>query len=214
MWEAGSVELVSLMESGGVGSGWSFFARIDASGNVVGFTTDAPEATGSGGSLAQSLVRVRDIERTEHASASLTGERGTNSDTIDAISGDGRTVILQASSTNLVEGDGPGIDVMAKSFPFPELEGVVPSVLGPGTTTTVAVPGHSFVGPFTVEVESDAGAELILGPPTIMGGYLTMQVTVPAGAPAQSYDVTFTSLGRFPGDSGTQTTCYGCLSVG
>ena len=70
VWEAGSVELVSVMTTGGLGTGESFAARIDASGNVVGFSTEAPEATNG---YVQSLVRVRDIERTEHASASLTG---------------------------------------------------------------------------------------------------------------------------------------------
>ena len=87
-------------------------------------------------------------------------------------------------------------------------------MLAPGTTANATISGRSFAGPIAVEVSSDGGVPLVLGSPTLVSPFqISVSITVPAGAPAQTYDVTVKSLGRFPGDSGTQTTCYDCLSV-
>ena len=100
-------------------------------------------------------------------------------------------------------------------LPFPKVAIVSPGMLAPGTTANVTVTGRSFAGPIAVEVASDGGVPLLVGPPTLVSPFqIRVPVTVPAGSPAQSYDVIVKNLGRFPGDSGAQTTCYDCLQVG
>jgi hypothetical protein len=213
VWESGEVELVSVTAAGGVGNGRSSGASLDDSGNLVGFSSNAHELTNNSWSQ-QGLVRDRALRQTEHASASITGERGHSIDGVEAISGDGRTIVLLASSSNLIPDDPGSIDILTKSFPFPRVARVAPATLAPGTTTTVAIGGHSFAGPIAVEIDENAGAPLIIGTPVrVSASQIQVSITVPAGATAQAHDVTVKNVSAIPGDGGTQTTCYSCLTI-
>lgn len=215
VWEAGGLELVSMTSTGGVGSGNTYHPTLDDSGNLVGFSSTSPELT-SGAPLTQALVRNRADKRTDHVSASLTGEVGNGVDSMQAISGDGRSVVVRAMSDNLLPDDpNYSADLLVKSYPFPRIASVKPSTLMPGTTTTVTIDGTGFAGPLEVSLSAHPSAAITLSAPVVLGPKrIRVQVTVPAGATAHTLDVTVRNPGVFESSSGAQTTCYDCLQVG
>lgn len=215
VWEAGTVELVSASPHGVVGSGQAWAPSVDDSGNLVGFSSDSPELT-DGAPDTQSLVRNRQERHTDLVSSSLTGEGGTDDDTLEAISGDGRSVVIRALSDNLVPDTiGSGSDILVKAYPFPRVTRTTPNVLAPGTTTTVTIEGKGFSGPLYVSLSANAGAALALSPPIPLSPTrIRLNVTVPAGAALQAHDLRVWNLGDHPDNAGAETTCYSCLQVG
>ena len=216
VWEAGTAELVSADPNGGVApNGALGDVALDDSGNVVGFSSISPELT-SDAPLTQALVRNRADKRTDHVSASLTGEVGNGVDTVSSISGDGRSVVVRVMSDNLLPDDpNYSADLLVKSYPFPRITSVTPSVLAPGTTTTVTIDGSGFAGPLEVSLSAHPSAAITLSAPVILGPKrIRVQVTVPAGAAAHVHDLTVRNIGVYENSSGAQTTCYSCIQVG
>lgn len=216
VWEAGTIELVSADSSGGVApAGSASEVSVDDSGNLVGFSSSAPELT-SGAATTQALVRNLTDKRTDHVSASLTGELGDGVDTLQSISGDGRSVVVRAVSHNLLPEDpNYSADLLVKAYPFPRVTSVTPSVVAPGTSRTVTIRGSGFAAPLEVSLSAHPTATVTLSAPIVVSPKLMMvQVTVPAGAAAHSHDLKVRNLGVYENSSGAETTCYGCLSVG
>lgn len=216
VWESGTAELVSAVPSGGVApNGAQGDVSLDDSGNLVGFSSTAPELT-SGAPTTQALVRNRADKRTDHVSASLTGEVGNGVDSTQAISGDGRSVVIRAVSDNLLPDDpNYSADLLVKAYPFPRITSVTPNVLTPGTTTTVTIDGTGFSGPMYVSVSPNPGAAVTTGGTlSVSPNRVRVNVTVPPGAAVHAHDVKVQNLGAHPDNTGSETTCYGCLQVG
>ena len=214
-WEGGTVELISVTRDGGSGSGAASAASVDRTGNLVAFGSSSPELTDDAPST-QALVRDRSAGHTDHVSTSLTGDGGTAFDRPMAISGDGRSVLIRAGSNNLLPADlNPGFDLVVKAYPFPRVTRMTPNVLAPGTTTTVTIEGKGFSGPLYVSLSADSGAALTWSPPIPLSPTrIRLNVTVPAGAAPQAYDLRVWNLGDHPDNAGSETTCYRCLQVG
>lgn len=214
VWEAGTLELVSADRNGRAGSGEASSPSLDGSGNLVGFTTSSPELNG-GSTRNQSLVRNRSEGHLDLVSASLTGEPGLYGDHLEAISGDGRSVLMWSTSPN-INPDPPiyGGDMLVKAYPFPRITRVTPDVLTPGTTTTVTIEGKGFSGPMYVSLSANPGAAVTTGGTiSVSPNRVQVNVTVPPGAAVHVHDVKVQNLSDHPDNSGAETTCYDCLSV-
>lgn len=214
VWEAGTVELVSAGRDGRPGSGEASSPSVDGSGNLVGFTSTSPELN-EGSDRAQVLVRNRSEGRIDIVSSSVTGERGESWDRFSAISGDGRSVLMHGTSRNIYADPSIfGGDMLVKAYPFPRITRVTPSVLTPGTTTTVTVEGTGFSGPIHVSLSDNPGAAVTTsGTISVSPTRVRVNVTVPLGAAVNLHDVTLWNVGEYADNTGAETTCYECLSV-
>lgn len=215
VWEGGAVELVSVTPDGEVGSGRTTTPSVDSSGNLVAFGSDSPELTDRAPSH-QALVRNRQEGHSDLVSTSLTGEVGNGYDNLEAISGDGRSVLVLAQSNNLLPDDpNPGLDMVVKAYPFPRITSVTPSVLLPGTTTTVTIEGKGFSGPMNVSLSPNPAAAVTTGGTlSVSPNLVRVNVTVPPGAAVHTHDLKVWNLGDHPDNSGAETTCYDCVQVG
>ena len=215
VWEGGAIELVSVTPDGEVGSGRTTTPSVDSSGNLVAFGSDSPELTDRAPSH-QALVRNRQEGHSDLVSTSSTGEVGNGYDNLEAISGDGRSVLVLAQSNNLLPDDpNPGLDMVVKAYPFPRITSVTPSVLLPGTTTTVTIEGKGFSGPVYVSFSPNPAAAVTTGGTrSVSPNLVRVNVTVPPGAAVHTHDLKVWNLGDHPDNSGAETTCYDCVQVG
>lgn len=104
-------------------------------------------------------------------------------------------------------------DVVARHVLTPTATSVVPSVLAPGTVTTVTVSGTEY-DEGTVLLKSNGA--FTFGTPSVdpSGTMLTVVVTVPAGASAGVYDLLVLLAGTGPGPTnGALGLCLDCLTI-
>ena len=100
---------VSETSSGGQANGDSTYPQISPNGRYVVFASTASNLAASDGNTRSDIYR-HDLQtgRTEHVSVSTSGGASNGNSLYPAISGDGRYVAFQSSSTNLVAGDTNG----------------------------------------------------------------------------------------------------------
>ncbi|MEU6712107.1 S8 family serine peptidase [Nonomuraea sp. NPDC046802] len=102
----GRNDLVSAAVDGGDATGMSFAPTLSADGRVVAFYSDANDLVG-GDTNPFSDVFVRDVAAgtTKRVSTAPKGIEGDGRSDLPSISDDGRYVVFESTSANLVEGD-------------------------------------------------------------------------------------------------------------
>ncbi len=106
----GTTVLVSQTNSEGPSNGDSFLPSISADGRYVAFVSRASNLASGDTDFHINDVYVRDLRTgtTELVSTALGRDEPDSASTFPAISGDGRHVAFQSSSSNLVAGDSNG----------------------------------------------------------------------------------------------------------
>lgn len=213
VWSDGKSERASFLPGNLPLTARAYHPRIDESGELIGFYTDTDPGAAS---AFDGFVRNRTTDETHLVTSSANGTAGPGFDTVAAISGDGRAVLVRSGANGLVpEDQNNATDLFIKSFPFPKVTGVSPATLAPGSSTLVTIDGRGFAGPMTVTADPNAGGNLTIGAVTIVSPTrIRVQITVPAGATAMTHDLTVTNQGVFPDDTpGAFTVCRDCLTV-
>jgi len=107
----GTTERVSVSSSGGQGNDDSYKAELSADGRFVVFESLASNlVSGDTNGTPDVLVHDRQTGTTELASVSSTGIQSNGVSWYASISGDGRYVVFQSNSTNLVPSDTNGFE--------------------------------------------------------------------------------------------------------
>jgi Tol biopolymer transport system component len=117
----GTTERVSVDSNGNAGDSSSINAAISSDGRHVAFTSSATNLVpGDGNGWSDIFVHDRTTGVTERASLSSSGVEGDFWAGVAAISGDGRYIAFDSSSTNLVSGDTNGfVDVFLRDRGLP-----------------------------------------------------------------------------------------------
>jgi Tol biopolymer transport system component len=102
-------ELISAAAGGGPANGESLGGSLSWSGELVAFSSEASTivADDANGGL-DVFVRNRTKQKTVRVSVGVQGEESNGDSTTPSISGSGRYIAFESSSTNLVEGDANG----------------------------------------------------------------------------------------------------------
>ena len=108
-----TLELVSLSTGGVAAAGDSVNASVSADGRFVAFQSVATNLGGGGAATQDIFVRDRTAITTTLASKSSVGTAGNADSTEPRISGDGRVVVFQTQSNNLIAGTGAFQNVFA-----------------------------------------------------------------------------------------------------
>lgn len=107
---AGTTEIVSVSTAGQVANGSSSAPVVSADGRYVAFASVASNLVGDDTNGFQDVfVRDRVARTTERASVGAAGQTNGHSFKVD-ISGGGRYVAFDSAATNLVSGDGNGVN--------------------------------------------------------------------------------------------------------
>jgi Tol biopolymer transport system component len=107
--QTGALERISVASNGSQPDGDSFDPSVSASGRYIAFTSAGTNLVpGDTNNSYDVYVRDRLLGTTEMASVDSNGQEGDNASYNSMISPDGRYVVFQSRSTNLVPGDTNG----------------------------------------------------------------------------------------------------------
>jgi len=199
--QTATTELVSVNLSGTVGNDDSLHPGISSDGRYVAFESEASDlVAGDGNGAYDVFVRDRTLGTTTRVSVDSAGAEGNgDSHFHSAISTAGLHVSFESSATNLVAGDGNGVDDLfvhhlcpdaswtaydsgwAGTLGVPALVPQANPVLG--TTLFVDLDDSTGVGTLAIVLVGDASTSL----PTNKGGsllvvpFVALVVAVPAG---------------------------------
>jgi Tol biopolymer transport system component len=138
--QTGATERVSVDSAGNQGSGDNFHSSISANGRFVAFRSDAANLVpGDSNGVPDVFVHDRQTGATERVSVDSAGNEGNGLSQNEAgsISADGRFVVFQSDSSNLVAGDtNASMDVFLRDRGSPP---AVPTFTG----TNPASPGNN-----------------------------------------------------------------------
>jgi Tol biopolymer transport system component len=209
-----SVDTAGGGQNNGTSSGWS----INDDGRYVAFVSWARDLVpGDGNNKADVFVRDLQANATTRVSVDFLGKEANNQSGRSSFSGDGRYVAFESFATNLVPGDGNGLqDVFVRAVLTPTVASVTPNSLARGTTATLAVTGSGFLpgtlasaGAFT-----ENGGVTVNSVTVLSETELEVSVSVGAAAPTGTRHLAVWNPGTGPGALATGFGgCQSCLTI-
>ena len=210
-----SLELVSVDVADGAANGASRTASVSADYRWVGFASSATDlVSGDANGVDDVFVRDRTEGRTIRVSASQLGAEASGASRSPWLSADGRYVAFTTDATDIVGGDtNARSDVVLRHVVTPRIDTVSPAVVASGATTALLVTGD-YLDLAPIIFDSDASATFGPASATSTPGEVTVEITVPAGAPGGVHDL-FVLLdgGGLGSTGGAMGSCTDCLTI-
>ncbi len=180
---------------------------LSVDGRYVAFHSASSLEAGDTNNYSDVYVHDRNTGATPRVSLTSSGTQTDRSSQDAKFSTDGRYVAFQTVPFFTDPGN---LDVVIRAFPALTVASIVPSTLQVGATTPVTITGTNFMPGSLPRV---AGGEL--GDPVIVDeNTITVNVTVPAGTPIGSKDVTVDLPGTGPGlHAGAAGRCIDCVTL-
>jgi hypothetical protein len=216
--QAGTTVRASVDVGGGDPDGGSFYPSLNDNGRYVAFHSEASDLIPGDGNFDLDVF-MRDLiaGTTTRSSVDFLGREQLRQGSLFAsISGNGQYVGFQSGASDLVPGDGNGLeDVFVRAVVTPTVDLLTPATVARGSTGTLTLTGSGFFpgaqaslqafGPYGLRVNSvDVVSE----------SELEVVVTVSAAAPTGARNVMVWNPGTGPGPFATGFGfCFGCLTV-